>query len=170
MDEMQQAHNELGLLQGIITRHEGHMFALRGWLLVIVGGLLAAYYTANIDMSAVVLRSALLAITLLFLIVESRHVNLVEAVVERVIVIEKNIIDSRRPDSQPAVGWYDGPRVSEACQEGANRWWPRNRMTFVLNQPFYFVVIVIVVFTTVSLPQKQAATPPSVSTVQPDQK
>ena len=168
MDEMQQAHNELNMLQGIITRHEGHMFALRGWFLVIVGGLLAGYYTANIDMSAFVLRIALLAIMLLFLIVESRHVNLVEAVVERVIVIEKNIRDSRRTGRQPVVGWYDGPRVSEACQKGAKRWLPQNRMTFVLNQPFYIVVILIVVFITVSLPPKQESKPTTVSTVDHD--
>ena len=170
MDEMQQAHHELDRLQGIITRHEGHMFALRGWLLVIVGGVLAAYYRGNIDMTACMLRIALLAITLLFFIVESRHVNLVEAVVERVTAIEKRIRDSRRHEGQPVLGWYDGPKVSEACQEGANRWWPRSGMTFVLNQPFYFVVIVIVIFTTVSLPPKQGATPPPVPTVQPDQK
>jgi hypothetical protein len=42
MDEAQQAHHELDRLQGIIARHESHMFALRGWLLAIVGGLLAA--------------------------------------------------------------------------------------------------------------------------------
>ena len=169
MDEIEQAHHELDRLQGIITRHEGHMFVLRGWFLVIVGGLLAAYYTANIDMSALVLRIALIVITLLFLIVESRHVNLVEAVVERVTAIEKQITNSRRCDGPPAVGWYDGPKVSDACQKGANRWWPRSGMTFVLNQPFYLVVIVIVLFTTVSLPPKQDATPPPL-TVQPTQK
>jgi hypothetical protein len=80
------------------------MFALRGWLLVSIGGLLAAYYTANIDMSALVLRIALLVITLLFLIVESRHVNLVEAVVERATAIEKQITNSRQFKDQPVVG------------------------------------------------------------------
>ena len=169
MDEIQQAHHELDRLQGIITRHEGHMFALRGWLLAIVGGLLAAYYTENIDMNGLVLRFALLVVALLFLVVESRHVNLVEAVVERVTVLEKGIADSRRSTSQPCVGWYDGPRVSEACQEGANRWWPRRGMTFVLNQPFYFVVILTIFFATVSLPQKGEATPPPVPTEQPAQ-
>ena len=170
MDEMQQAHHELDRIQGIITRHEGHMVALRGWLLVIIGGLLAAYYTATIDMSALVLRIALLVITLLFLIVESRHVNLVEAVVERATAIEKGIRSSRRPEGQPVVGWYDGPRVSDACQEGANRWWPRSGMTFVLNQPFYFVVILIVILSTVWLPPKQGATPSPSPTVQPARK
>jgi len=41
MDEMQQAHHELDRLQGIITRHEGFQFTIRGWLLTIVGALLA---------------------------------------------------------------------------------------------------------------------------------
>jgi uncharacterized membrane protein len=141
------------------------MFALRTRLLVIVGGLLTAYSTANIDMSALVLRIALLVITLLFLIVESRHVNLVEVAVERVSAIERHIVDSRRFEGPPIAGWYDGPRVSETCQAGANRWWPRSGMTFVLNQPFYIVVIVIVVFTTVSLPPKQGVMPPPVATV-----
>ena len=131
MDEIQQAHHELDRLQGIITRHEGHIFALRGWLLPVVGGLLAAYYTDNIDMSDRVLRLALPTIVLLFLIVETRHVNLVEAVVERVTTLEKRIADSRRSGKQ--IGWYDGPRVSEVCQDGANRWWPRQGMTFVLQ-------------------------------------
>jgi len=170
MDEMQQAHHELDRLQGIIGRHEGHMFALRGWLLAIVGGLLAAYYTQNIDMSDLVLRGALLMIVLLFLVVESRHVNLVEAVVERVSALEKRIVASRRSADRSAAGWYDGPKVSETCQDGANRWWPRHGMTFVLNQPFYLVVILIVVVTTVSLPSKRDAAPPRAATAQPVQK
>ena len=146
------------------------MFVLRGWLLAIVGGLLAAYYTDNIDMSELVPRIALLVITLLFLIVESRHVNLVEALVERATVVEQRIADSRRSGGQPVVGWYDGPKVSEACQDGANRWWPRRGMTFVLNQPFYLVVVLIIVVTTLSLPPKRGSTPPPVPPVQPAQK
>jgi hypothetical protein len=50
MEEIEQAHRELERLQGIITRHEEHMFTLRGWLLTVVGGLLAAYYTDNIEL------------------------------------------------------------------------------------------------------------------------
>jgi hypothetical protein len=144
------------------------MFALRGWLLAIVGGLLAAYYTNNIEMSELVLRTALLAIVLLFLVVESRHVNLVEAVVERVAALETRIVDSRQ--SAGRVGWYDGPRVSEACQDGANRWWPRRGMTFVLNQPFYFVVVLIILLTTVSLPSKREPAPAQTSAAQPARK
>ena len=169
MNEIQQAHHELDRLQGIITRHEGHMFTLRGWLLTVVGGLLAAYYTNNIEMSEVVLRVALPVIALLFLVVESRHANLVEAVVERVTALEKRIADSRQLTGQAGVGWYDGPRVSEACQEGANRWWPRHGMTFALNQAFYLVVILIILLVTVSLPPKARSAPSQVPTVQPDQ-
>ena len=170
MDEIEQAHHELDRLQGIITRHEGHMFALRGWLLAIVGGLLASYYTDSIVMSELVLRIALLMIVLLFLVVESRHVNLVETVVERVTALEKRIVESRQPAGQASVGWYDGPRVSEACENGANRWWPRRGMTFVLNQPFYVAVILIIIIITVSLPLKRPSAPPQAQTAQPDQK
>lgn len=169
MDEMQQAHHELERLQGIITRHEGHMFALRGWMLVIVGGLLTTYYTSNIVMSEFVLRIFLLMITLLFLLVESRHVNLVEAVVERATAIEKQIEDSRLSEGQHVIGWYEGPKVSEACLEGAKRWWPHTGMTFILNQPFDLVVIVIVLFAAIWLPPKQVATSSPVPTAQPAQ-
>jgi hypothetical protein len=153
-DQIQEAHHELDRLQGIITRHEGFIFTLRGWLLTVVGGLLAAYYTDNIEMSEVVLKIALPGIAFLFLILELRHANLVEAVVERVTALENRIADARQPTGELGVGWYDGPKVSEACQEGAHRWWPRHGMTFVLNQAFYVVVILIIVFATVSLPPK----------------
>jgi len=170
MDETQEAHHELDRLQGIITRHESQMFVLRGWLLAIVGGLLAAYYTNNIDMSELVLRVALLTIVVLFFAVESRHLNLVEAVVERVTVLEKLIVDSRQSADRGRGGWYDGPKVSETCAKGANRWWPRRGMTFVLNQPFYFVVILIVVLTTISLPSKREPVPTDAPAAQPAQK
>lgn len=165
MDETEQAHRELDRLQAIVTRHEGHMFALRGWLLAIVGGLLAAYYTKNIEMSELAVRGALLAIVLLFLFLDSRHVNLVEAVVERAAALEKSIVDSRQPKDQPRVGWYDGPKVSEACKNGANRWWPHHGMTLVHNLPFYAVLLVIIAFATVSLPPKSA--PSQTPAVQP---
>jgi len=154
MDEMEQAHHELNRLQGIISRHEGHMSSLRGWLLAVIGGLLAAYYTANIDMSALVLRLALVIIVLLFLVVESRHVNLVEAVVERAGALEAMIVGARGSTGKPEPGWYDGPMVSESCRIGAHRWWPRQGVTFVLNPPFYLTVILLVFLTTVSLPSK----------------
>lgn len=160
MDEAQQAHHEIDLLQGIINRHEGHMFALRGWLLAIVGGLLAAYYTQNINISELMLQTALVIVAFLFLVLESRHVNLVEAVVERVAVIEKSMNDARRPTGELDGGWYHGPRINATCQKGAARWWPRRGMTFVLNQPFYFVVVLVIVLATVSLPAR-ADTPPS---------
>ena len=166
---MQQAHHELGRMQEIITRHEGHMFALRGWLLSIIGGLLAAYYTANIDMSAVVLRVGLLVVALSFLVVELQHTNLVEAVVERVSALEKSISNSRLSTDQTSTVWYDGPKVSEACQEGASRFWPHSGMTFLLNRPFYLAVILIILLTTVSLPQQKGSTSPPVPTVQSSQ-
>jgi hypothetical protein len=148
---MQQAHHELDRLQGIITRHEGHMFALRGWLLTVIGGLLAAYYTRNIAITETTMRIGLPIIAVLFLFIESRHENLVEAVVERALNLEKLIASSRKSG---ATGWYDGPRVSEVCAEGAGRWWPRGGMTFVLYRPFYLVVILIVIVTTIGLPKR----------------
>jgi uncharacterized membrane protein len=159
MDEMEQAHHELDRLEGIITRHEGFMFTLRGWLLAIIGGLLAAYYTDNVGMSKPILGTALVLIVVLFLVVESRHVNLVEAVVERVTALEALIFRSRYHRDQTATGWYDGPKVSEACQDGASRLWPRSGMTFALNQPSYLVVMLVIVVTTVSLPAKRASGP-----------
>ena len=159
MDVMEQAHHELGRLQDIITRHEGHMFMLRSWLLAIIAGLLAAYYTENIELGSTLLRVALLLVVAVFLVLESRHMNLVEAVVERASRVEDSIRRHRHgPDD---ASWYDGPRVSEACREGARRMWPKSGMTFLLNQWFYMAVVLVVVVTTVSLPPKHAAAPKS---------
>lgn len=157
MDPMEQAHHELDRLQGIITRHEEHMYVLRGWLLAVIGGLLAAYYTESIDLSPLLLRTALLAVVALFLVLESRHVNLVEAVVERAEQVERQI--RRHRDAPSNDDWYDGPRVSEACRDGAKRKWPRAGMTFLLNQWFYAAVLVVVIATTVSLPAKRGGVP-----------
>ena len=153
MDEVEQAHRELERIEAIITRHEGFIFTVRGWLLVIVGGLIAGYYASNVEMSEFEVRIALLAIALLFLIVESRHLNLVEALVKRAGTVERSIAAARGD------GWYDGPKVSETCQRGARRVWPKSGMTFLLNLPFYLVVILVVVITTVSLPRKSGAAP-----------
>lgn len=167
MDHMEQAHKELERLQSIVTRHEGQMFALRGWLLAILGGLLAAFYTENIDLEATLLRIALLLIVAVFLILESRHLNLVEAVVERATAVEEQIRHDRAsPHETPR---YDGPRVSEACLAGAKRKWPKDGMTFVLNRWFYVAVVLIVAVTTVSLPAKHPVSkggPPSVQSGQ----
>ncbi|HVO23239.1 MAG TPA: hypothetical protein VMW56_06375 [Candidatus Margulisiibacteriota bacterium] len=155
MEPIEQAHHELDRLQGIIDRHEGHMFALRGWLLAIIGGLLAAYYTENIDLGATLLRAALLLVVVLFLILESRHVNLVEAVVERATRVEEAI--RQRDTASTDQNWYDGPRVGEACLAGAKRILPKSGMTFFLNQWFYVAVVLVIVVTTVALPPKHIA-------------
>ena len=159
MDEMQQAHNELDRLQEIIARHEGHMITMRGWLFTIVGGLLAAYYTDNINISEVVIWIALPVVTLLFLLVELRHVNLVEAAVERVGALEHLIAASRNATTQFGVGWYDGPKVNATCQRGAERLRPHRGMTLLLNSPFYVVVFLIILLLVISLPPKTAAAP-----------
>ncbi|MGH9722432.1 MAG: hypothetical protein ACRD8O_19650 [Bryobacteraceae bacterium] len=154
MDEIQEAHHELDRLQGIITRHEGHMFSLRGWLLTIVGGILAAYYTDKIAISEWVLRIALPGVTFLFFVVELRHGNLVEVLVERVRAIENDIAKARLPAGQICSGWYAGPKVSESCEAGAKRWWPRSGMTIRLNAAFYLVVFLVIVLVTFSLPPR----------------
>jgi hypothetical protein len=62
--------------------------------------------------------------------------------------------DRDSPEEKPL---YDGPRVSEACLDGAERKWPKTGMTFLLNQWFYYAVALIVIVTTVSLPPKHPA-------------
>jgi hypothetical protein len=160
-DQMEQAHHELSRLQDIISRHEGHMFALRGWLLTVIGGLLAAYYTDNIRMSEVAMRFGLPVVAFLFLFVESRHANLVEAVADRASKVERCIRSARSPRGDGKGRWYDGPRVSEACLKGARRFWPRAGMTFLLNRPFYVVVVLIILFVTIALPPRSTKPPAS---------
>ena len=166
MDIMEQAHHELERLQGIITRHEGHMFTLRGWLLTVAGGLLAAYYTGNIQLDAAAMRVGLPLVALLFLFVESRHANLVEAVVERATAVEHAITRARRNGGEPA-DWYDGPQVSAACLDGAKRRWPRSGMTFFLNRPFYLVVVLIILAVTLALPPRTSNAAASVCCAHP---
>jgi hypothetical protein len=76
------------------------MFTVRSWLLTVVGGLLAAYYTDNIEMKECLLWVALPLVTLLFLFVETRHLNLIEAVVKRGGEIEQRIVTSRKVPNQ----------------------------------------------------------------------
>src|SRR5258708_34312573 len=99
------------------------MFTMRGWLLTIVLALLAEYYTNNIAISEVALRIALPVVALLFCVIESRHANLVEAVVERAAAIETAIEGARQPSGQVRRGWDHGPKEAEVCEEGGNRWW-----------------------------------------------
>lgn len=165
MDEMEQEHHELDRLESIITRHEGFIFTMRSWLLAIIGGLLAAYYTDNISMSKPLLGGALLAIVVLFLVVELKHVNLIEALVERGTDLDALILKARRDGTQ--AGWYDGPKVSIAAQDGANRRLPRGGMTRTLNLPFYAVVGLVVLGTTLSLPGKRPAAPLVAPAAQP---
>jgi hypothetical protein len=159
MEEIEQAHHELERLQGIITRHEEHMFTVRGWLLTVVGGLLAAYYTDNIEMKESLLWVALPLVTLLFLFVEIRHLNLIEAVVKRAGEVENLIVTSRKLQNQ--IGWFDGPKINERCQEGANRFWPRRGMTVLLNLPFYLAVILVIFLLLSSLPPRKKADNPA---------
>ena len=153
MDEMAQAQRELDRLEEIVARHEAHMFALRGWLIAVVGGLLAAYYTANINISETLMQFALVIVVGLFLFSELRHENLVEAVVERITDLEQLIAESRQIEIER--GWYDGPKMSKACANGANRWLPRlSGMTGRFYGPFYGLVVVVVFLVVYFLPQK----------------
>ena len=135
MDETEQAHRELERLQGIIDRHEGHIFTLRGWLITVIGALIAAYYAENIHLNDLALRIALPLVALLFIVMELRHINIVEAVAGRATVVEKGLADARRAAN--ANCWYDGPLVSETCKDGAERLRPRNGMTLRLYAPVY---------------------------------
>lgn len=145
MNELAEAHHELDRLQVIISRHEGHMFALRGWLLTVIGGLLLAYYTFDIDMGHTLMWVALVIVALLFFVLESRHANMVEATVERAGKVEEMIAKARTPSAGVAAcGWYDGPKVGPACLDGARRWLPSLGMTLRLNLPYYLIIVVIV--------------------------
>jgi len=154
MDAFEQAHDELGRLEEIIGRHEDHIFTLRGWMLTVMGGLLAAFYTGNINLDLLVVQIALPAIALLFLSIEVRHSNLVEAVAERAEAVEDQIRLAHSSAAMERSTWYDGPRVSESCRVGAERIWPRIEMTFILNRPFYLVVILISAIVAIGLPPK----------------
>ena len=165
MDEFEQAHEELDRLQGIISRHEGHMFSLRGWLLTVAGALLVADHSGTIEIDDKLMRIALPLITFLFLFLEMRHLNLVEAIVERVGKIETDIVRARKTASQnqgastPSASWYDGPLVSESCLKGVKRWFPCRGMTLVLNLPFYILFLMVSLGASFVLPQKQKAQP-----------
>jgi hypothetical protein len=154
MDQFEQAHHELSRIQEIIARHEEHIFTLRGWMLTVLGGLLAAYYTGNIHLNLLVVQIALPTIALLFLWIEVRHSNVVESVVNRAEAVENQVSLAHSQTSENSA-WYDGPRVSEACRLGAERVLPQMQMmTFVLNRTFYVVVILISIVVAIALPPK----------------
>ena len=155
MDQMDQALRELERLQGIIDRHEGHIFTLRGWLITVVGAIIAAYYADNIQMSDIVLRVALPIVAVLFIVMELRHINLVEAVAQRAVDVENRIVAKRESKSLYDT-WYDGPKVSKACEAGATRLWPRHGMTLVLYLPVYAVILAIVISAVVWLPPHES--------------
>jgi hypothetical protein len=166
MDETEQALRELERLQGIIERHEGHIFTLRGWLITVIGALIAAYYAENIHLDDLALRVALPLVGLLFIVMELRHINIVEAVASRATVVEKGMATACRA-AHPN-GWYDGPRVSATCKEGAERLRPRAGMTLKLYAPVYIVIIAIIAFAMIFLPSRgSAVTQRQTAAVQP---
>ncbi len=151
MDAFEEAHRELDRLQEIITRHEKHTFSLRGWMLTVSGGLLAAYYTGNIHLHLLVIQIALPCVAILFLVIEIRHINLIDAVVARAGIVEGLLRANRQ---HPKPNWYDGPRVHEVCKRGAQRVFPQFQMTFMLNMVFYIIVLLIAVVVALGLPPK----------------
>ena len=152
MDQMEAAYRELDRIQEIISRHEGHIFSLRGWMLTVMGGLLAAYYTGNIHLQLWIVQLALPAIALLFLFLESRHMNLIESVVERAGTVEQQLREAKLSAGRKLR--YDGPRIGESCQVGAKRILPRLQMTLLLNSAFYIIVILISLVVAIGLPAR----------------
>jgi hypothetical protein len=154
MDETEEAVRELERLQSIIDRHEGHIFILRGWLITVVGAFIAAYYTENIHLNDLALRIALPVVALLFIVMELRHINIVEAVAGRASDVERGLAAARRAASADC--WYDGPKVSETCKDGAERLLPRAGMTLRLYAPVYGVILAIIVLAVVFLPSRES--------------
>ena len=158
MDETEEALRELERLQSIIDRHEGHIFTLRGWLITVIGALIAAYYAENIHLNDLALRIALPVVAVLFIVMELRHINIVEAVASRATVVEAGLAAARRAASPGC--WYDGPKVSETCKDGADRLRPRDGMTLRLYAPVYGVIIAIIVTAMIFLPSRGSTVPP----------
>jgi hypothetical protein len=68
----------------------------------------------------------------------------------------------------PADCWYDGPRVSRVCEEGAKRLLPHLGMTLQLNLGLYAIVIAVLIMASFLLPRKSArARPAPVTQAQP---
>lgn len=154
MKVMEQAHHELERLQEVIGRHERHMFAVRGWFIAIVGGLLVALYSKHFNIDEAALQIALVLLAVLFIIIDSRHVNLIDAVVDRSGALEEKIREARGTGLEDGGRWYDGPLLSEACSQGVHRWRPKEGMTFKLNLVFYCVVFIVVAVAAFLLPPK----------------
>jgi len=151
MNETDQAFKEIEHLQEIISRHESHVFALRGWMLTVVGALLAAYYTNNIVIDVIYMRWGLPLVSVIFLLIEMQHNNLVEVIATRVLILEQNIYKARK---EGLLNWYDGPKIAECCRAGARRFLPVHRMTFILNLPFYIATVLIILVISFTMPQK----------------
>jgi hypothetical protein len=86
-------------------------------------------------------------------------VNLIDSVIERSTIVEKQIQEALKHQSD--TGWYDGPKVNETAGGGVKRGLPLNEMTLKLNLPFYLVVVIVIALTVVALPQKTKAVMPA---------
>jgi hypothetical protein len=133
------------------------VFTIRGWMLTVIGALLAAYYTENITLDKIWVQIGLPVLAVLFLLVESRHANIVEAASGRATELENEMVAARHPDGTFKPAWYNGPKIGEICREASSRGWPRMEMTFFLNLPFYIVVIAVIVVVTIFLPERKEA-------------
>jgi len=142
MDEtaMKTALHELDRVQDIVTRHEGHMFSLRGWLFAALAGVVAAYYSSAISVSRVEFAIVVLALVMTFIYAEMRHVILVDALVARAGTVEKMIVAAREGGLTMSPR-YDGPKVNEVCGAAVKRILPKLDMTLVLNLFFYYALV-----------------------------
>ena len=138
--DMKTALHELDRIQDIVTRHESHMFSLRGWLFAALAGIVAAYYSSGLTVSRIEFAVVLLALVMTFIYAELRHVILVDALVARAGTVEQMIVAAREsgPSMLPR---YDGPKVNEVCGLAVKRVLPKFDMTLVLNLFFYYALV-----------------------------
>ena len=152
MDEMEQAYHELDRIQGIVDRHEGHMFSLRGWLFAALAGIVAAYYSTRLPVSLPEFVIVVVALIVSFIYAELRHVILVDALVARAGALEKMIIPARGPSASSSP-WYDGPRINDVCDLAVRQVFPSLNMTLLLNLFFYYALMAAVIVLVWLLPR-----------------
>jgi len=152
MDEMTQAYHELDRIQGIVGRHEGHMFSLRGWLFATLAGIVAAYYSTRLPVSLPEFVIVVVALIVSFIYAELRHVILVDALVARAGTLEKMIIAAIGPSTSSSP-WYDGPRINDVCDVAVRQVFPSLNMTLLLNLFFYYALLAAVIVLVWLLPR-----------------
>ena len=155
MDETDQANLEMDRIQRIISRHEGHIFSLRGWLFAAIAGSLAAYFSGNVPFGPGRFLLAIGGLVVIFLLVELRHIVLIDALVKRVGDVE--ILITRSRANGAFTGWYDGPRVNTTCQQAMQlqNLLPRWRMTLKQNLVYHLGLLAFAIALVALLPSRQ---------------